>query len=213
MGFFYFPVWTDKYKYINILKFEYLQRKLIYFVTDSSENKSMATISSGDFERIFKELYKPLCLFALRFTEKTEDAEDVVQQVFADVWDKNVNHVVIANIKSYLFQAVRNRSLTLIAQSTDMQQTTEFLADLEDTSEEEQMYQAERDARLWSAIDGLPAERKKIFLLSKRDGLKYQEIADELHLSVKTVENQMGKALKALRETAKRIYCFLFGVA
>lgn len=48
----------------------------------------MAAISAGEFERIFKEFYKPLCLFALRFTEKTEDAEDVVQQVFADVWDK-----------------------------------------------------------------------------------------------------------------------------
>ena len=164
----------------------------------------MAAISAGEFERIFKEFYKPLCLFALRFTEKTEDAEDVVQQVFADVWDKNSHDMVIANFKSYLYQAVRNRSLTLIAQSSDMLQTTE------DLSEEEQIYQSERDARLWAAIDGLPAERKKIFLLSKRDGLKYQEIAEELQISIKTVENQMGKALKTLRETAIRIYCFFF---
>ena len=155
----------------------------------------MAAISAGEFERIFKEFYKPLCLFALRFTEKTEDAEDVVQQVFADVWDKNSHDMVIANFKSYLYQAVRNRSLTLIAQSSDMLQTTECIADIEDLSEEEQIYQSERDARLWAAIDGLPAERKKIFLLSKRDGLKYQEIAEELHISIKTVENQMGKAM------------------
>ena len=161
----------------------------------------MAAISAGEFERIFKEFYKPLCLFALRFTEKTEDAEDVVQ---------NSHDMVIANFKSYLYQAVRNRSLTLIAQSSDMLQTTECIADIEDLSEEEQIYQSERDARLWAAIDGLPAERKKIFLLSKRDGLKYQEIAEELHISIKTVENQMGKALKTLRETAIRIYCFFF---
>ena len=141
------------------------------------------------------EFYKPLCLFALRFTEKTEDAEDVVQQVFADVWDKNSHDMVIANFKSYLYQAVRNRSLTLIAQSSDMLQTTECIADIEDLSEEEQIYQSERDARLWAAIDGLPAE---------------QEIAEELHISIKTVENQMGKALKTLRETAIRIYCFFF---
>ena len=170
----------------------------------------MAAISAGEFGRIFKEFYKPLCLFALRFTEKTEDAEDVVQQVFADVWDKNSHDMVIANFKSYLYQAVRNRSLTLIAQSSDMLQTTECIADIEDLSEEEQIYQSERDARLWAAIDGLPAERKKIFLLSKRDGLKYQEIAEELQISIKTVENQMGKALKTLRETAIRIYCFFF---
>lgn len=59
----------------------------------------MAAISAGEFERIFKEFYKPLCLFALRFTEKTEDAEDVVQQVFADVWDKNSHDMVIANFE------------------------------------------------------------------------------------------------------------------
>ena len=149
------------------------------------------------------------CLHSV-LQKKTEDAEDVVQQVFADAWDKNSHDMVIANFKSYLYQAVRNRSLTLIAQSSDMLQTTECIADIEDLSEEEQIYQSERDARLWAAIDGLPAERKKIFLLSKRDGLKYQEIAEELHISIKTVENQMGKALKTLRETAIRIYCFFF---
>ena len=170
----------------------------------------MAAISAGEFERIFRDLYRPLCLFALRFTEKTEDAEDVVQQAFADVWDKCCNNVAIANFKSYLYQAVRNRSLSLIAQSSDAGQDIELLADLEDTSEEEQMFRSERDARLWTAIDGLPPERKKIFLLSKRDGLKYQEIAEELNISVKTVENQIGKALKTLRETVVRIYCFFF---
>lgn len=170
----------------------------------------MAAISAGEFERIFRDLYRPLCLFALRFTEKTEDAEDVVQQAFADVWDKCRNNVTIANFKSYLYQAVRNRSLTLIAQSSDTGQDTESLADLEDTSEEEQINRSERDARLWTAIDGLPPERRKIFLLSKRDGLKYQEIAEELNISVKTVENQIGKALKTLRETVVRIYCFFF---
>lgn len=170
----------------------------------------MAAISAGEFERIFKEFYKPLCLFALRFTEKMEDAEDVVQQVFADVWDKNSHDMVIANFKSYLYQAVRNRSLTLIAQSSDMLQTTECIADIEDLSEEEQIYQSERDARLWAAIDGLPAERKKIFLLSKRDGLKYQEIAEELHISIKTVENQMGKSIKDFAGNCHTDLLFLF---
>ena len=132
----------------------------------------MAAITTQEFEHHFKSLYKPLCLFALRYTDQVDDAEDIVQQAFADVWDKN---------------------------------------DVEDTSEEEDILRSERDARLWDAIDRLPPERKKIFLLSKRDGLKYQEIAEELNLSVKTVENQMSKALKALRETAIRVYMFFFG--
>ena len=164
----------------------------------------MAIISSGEFEQYFRDLYKPLCLFALRFTERLDDAEDIVQQAFADV--------LIENLKSYMYQAVRNRSLSLVTQPVELQTTDQF-PDMEDVSEEEQMYNAERDARLWNAIDGLPPERKKIFLLSKRDGLKYQEIAEELNISIKTVENQMGKALKALRETAVRIYNFLLGLA
>lgn len=172
----------------------------------------MGVISAGEFEQSFRELYRPLCLFALRFTECIDDAEDIVQQAFADVWDKNSNNIVISNLKSYMYQAVRNRSLSLVTQSSEVVQTTDFLPDMEDTSEEELIYNSERNARLWTAIDELPPERKKIFLLSKRDGLKYQEIAEELGLSVKTVENQMGKALKSLREMATRIYTFFFGL-
>lgn len=170
----------------------------------------MAALTAEEFERNFKSLYKPLCLLALRYTEQADDAEDIVQQAFADVWDKNRAGLVISNWKAYMFRAVRNRSLAFATQPVNVQTTDEF-PDIEDTSMDEEMRGAERDARLWEAIDRLPPERKKIFLLSKRDGLKYQEIADELNLSVKTVENQIGKALKALRETAVRIYTFFFG--
>lgn len=170
----------------------------------------MGAFSTEEFEQNFKEFYQPLCLFALRFIGQVDDAEDVVQQTFADVWDKRLTMEKIGNMKAYLFQAVRNRSLTFSAKHTDRQETESF-PDMEDTSPEEQIHNAERDARLWNAIDRLPPERKKIFLLSKRDGLKYKEIAEELNLSVKTVENQIGKALKTLRETAIRIYTFFFG--
>ena len=170
----------------------------------------MATISNREFEFQFKSLYKPLCLFALRYVEQADDAEDIVQQAFADVWDKNTAGEVIRDMKAYLYQAVRNRSLSWIAQNNLTESTEEF-PEVEAETEEERVALSERDARLWEAIDQLPTERKKIFLLSKRDGLKYQEIAEELGISIKTVENQIGKALKTLRETAVRIYMFFFG--
>jgi RNA polymerase sigma-70 factor (ECF subfamily) len=170
----------------------------------------MGAFTTEEFERSFKELYQPLCLFALRFINRVDDAEDVVQQTFADLWDKRPGMNRILNLKAYLFQSVRNRSLAVVAKP-DRVSLEEPFPDAEDHSLEESMYNAERDARLWNEIDKLPPERKRIFLLSKRDGLKYQEIADELHLSVKTVENQIGKALKTLRETAGRIYTFFFG--
>ena len=170
----------------------------------------MPAITVREFELNFKNLYKPLCLFALRYTEQVDEAEDIVQQAFADVWEKSQSGGVINNLRAYLYQAVRNRSLSFATQPIHAE-ATDNLPEVEDTSEEDRVKQAERDARLWDAIDQLPPERKKIFLLSKRDGLKYQEIAEELHLSVKTVENQMSKALKTLRETAVRIYLFFFG--
>ncbi|MFA6769523.1 MAG: RNA polymerase sigma-70 factor [Parabacteroides sp.] len=167
-------------------------------------------LSAVEFERVFKDLYRPLCLYALRFVSSTDDAEDIVQQAFADVWEKNIHKEAITDVKAYMFRAVHNRSISSAAQVSTIGQLYELPADLEDSTEEERIYQSERDARLWNAIDALPPERKKVFLLSKCDGLKYQEIADQLNISVKTVENQIGKALKFLRESARRIYSIVF---
>ncbi|MCD7937876.1 MAG: RNA polymerase sigma-70 factor [Tannerellaceae bacterium] len=171
----------------------------------------METFTAREFEIHFKTLYKPLCLFALRFTGRLEDAEDIVQQAFADVWSRQDTKVAITDFKSYLYRMVRNRSLNFLSGDKREELTEEF-PDFADLAEEEQIRCAERDARLWDQIEKLPPERKKIFLMSKRDGMKYKEIAEELGLSVKTVENQISKALKSLRETAIKIYTFFFGV-
>lgn len=160
------------------------------------------------FEENFRCLYRPLGMYALRYTQDVDDAEDIVQQAFADIWEKLSSGMEIHNLKAYLYQAVRNRSLSFIAEHSNI--THEDIPETEEDMEE-QISISERDARLWTAIDHLPPQRKKIFLLSKRDGLTYQEIADELNLSVKTVEHQISKALKMLRDTAYKIYLFFFG--
>lgn len=169
----------------------------------------MTVLTVTQFEQYFKSLYKPLNLYALRFTVQINDAEDIVQQAFADAWEKNNNGSTITNLKAYMYQAVRNRCLNLLTAQGNIIITEEF-PEIEDTSEEEIIQQTERDARLWEAIDSLPPERKKIFLMAKHQGMRYHEIAKELGISIKTVENQMGSALKALRQTAIKIYNFLF---
>lgn len=167
-------------------------------------------LSAKEFEYHFRCLYRPLNMYALRYTENLDDAEDIVQQAFSDVWEKLAEGTPVQNLKAYMYQAVRNRSLSLIASRQAHYDATE-LTDLEDLTEEERIIRSERDARLWTAIDHLPTERKRIFLLSKRDGLTYLEIASELGISIKTVEHQISKALKALRETAIKVYTFFFG--
>jgi RNA polymerase sigma-70 factor (ECF subfamily) len=169
-------------------------------------------MTSREFEQNFKSLYKPLCLYSLRITDCIDDSEDIVQQAFSDVWAKCREGITIDNFKAYMYRAVRNRSLSFVSENKPLL-ITDQLPESEEVSEEEQIYESERNARLWNAIDALPSARKEIFLLAKRDGLKYQEIAEKLHLSIKTVENQMGKALKALRDSVVRIYTFFFGTA
>lgn len=77
-----------------------------------------------------------------------------------------------------------------------------------DENEAEERSQTE--ARIWTALDSLPEKCREIFILSKRDGLKYEEIAQELNLSVNTVRNQISKALSILRDGVKKVFSFFF---
>ena len=76
--------------------------------------------------------------------------------------------------------------------------------------DDDAMERSQTEARLWTAIDSLPEKCREVFILSKRDGLKYEEIADELGLSVNTVRNQISKALKIIKDGAVKIYNFFF---
>ena len=164
-----------------------------------------------EFEHFYSCLYRTLGMYVLRYTENIDDAEDIVQEAFANVWDKVSSGEVISDFKSYMYRVVRNRALSFL-QSSPYELSEEMIQnDNSDEVEEEQIYIAERDARLWTAIDKLPAQRRKIFLLAKRDGLTYAEIAEELNLSVKNIEHQISKALKCLRDKAVKIYTFFFG--
>lgn len=165
-------------------------------------------ISIAEFETSFRCYYRPLTMYALRYTENIDDAEDIVQQAFIDTWDKLNEGKNICNLKAYLYRTVRNNCLDY--RTPHAEEACEENCKEQEPSEEEQIVRSERDAQLWTAIDRLPQKRKQIFLLAKRDGLSYQEIAEELNISIKTVENQIAAALKTLRNTAIRIYLFFF---
>lgn len=160
-------------------------------------------IRSGDraaFEQLFKAHYRPLCAFAMQYVKDTDGAQDLVQDLFFRLWQDRERTAITTSIKSYLFTAVRNRCLNAVSTKGRMRSLNEEVDDrLEDEGRSEAEH-AERAARVQAAIEGLPEERRKVFRLSRYEGLKYHEIAERLGISVKTVENQMGKALKTLRE-------------
>ena len=133
-------------------------------------------LSPKEFEYQFRCLYRPLNMYALRYTENLDDAEDIVQQAFSDVWEKLVGGTSIQNLKAYMYQTVRNRSLTLITNRQTHCETTE-LTDLEDLTEEERIIRSERfssDKKIGKRIGGfclfpvLTIKRKKIAWRKKR---------------------------------------------
>lgn len=137
----------------------------------------------------------PLCMYALRITENTALAHDTVQGSFVRVWDMIREGHEINSLETYMYRTVRNTALAELRSEGHY----EALPDNLDEVTEEDIDTAERDARLWQAIDSMPPRRREIFLMRHHNGMTYSEIADELGLSVKTVENQLAKATATLR--------------
>lgn len=162
-------------------------------------------------EELFRYNYRPLCLYALHYLGDSDMAEDVVQECFATLWEKLEAGLAVANRRAYLYMTVRNRCLDQLRRKGMQTESlkpydTYGIIDDDDAQERSQI-----EARLWTAIDSLPEKCREVFLMSKRDGLKYEEIATELGISENTVRNQISKALKVLKDGAIKISMFFFG--
>lgn len=150
-------------------------------------------------ERLFYDLYKPLCLYSLHYVADADVAEDVVQDSFLAYWNYCKDGGVAVSPRAYLFRTVRNRSIDFIRKNADVS-LDNVPYDLENLiSDDEALSRSDSEAKLWSAIDNLPEQRRKVLLMNKRDNMKYSEIARELGISVFTVRNQISRALSSLR--------------
>lgn len=173
-------------------------------MTEISEITIFQQIKNGDesdFSRLFDHYYAPMCFFAVKFLNDMDISRSVVQQVFVDLWIKREKLNVEHSVKSYLFQCVRNRSIDYLRQQKSYIQISEsteemLIAPFRDLIEESEMY-----SHVNSTINQLPEKCREIFILCRQDGLKYSEIAQKLNISVKTVEMQMGIALKKIRSS------------
>lgn len=166
-------------------------------------------IKNGDknaFESIFKHYYSHLCAYANKFVQDIDESEEIVQEVFFQIWQKRENLDIKSAFKSYLFRAVRNSCLNNIKHKNIQikhQDYTLHNNEGNQTEFEDKLETNELEERIRIAIDKLPTERKKIFLMIRFEELKYKEVAEKLSISTKTIENQMGKALKFMREELK----------
>lgn len=163
------------------------------------------------FEQFFYKYYASLCLFAFQFLRDREVAEEIVQDVFVRIWAKRKKMEISTSVKNYLFFSVRNQCLNLI-QHEKVEKRYARQAQLETMGEQDlDPYFLEVGLRqkIEQSINLLPEKRREIFRLSREEGLKYQEIANRLNISVKTVEAHMGLALKRLKEMLKDYRDFL----
>lgn len=140
--------------------------------------------------------YVKLCNYATGILKNNIEAEEVVQQVFVTIWEKRMQIEIALSFKAYLYKAVYNSCLNRLKQLKKMETTIE-LPELSAESNKLDAKELERQISL--SIEKLPEQCRLIFKLSRFEDLKYAEIANHLNLSIKTVENQMGKALRVLR--------------
>ncbi|HYH14150.1 MAG TPA: RNA polymerase sigma-70 factor [Flavisolibacter sp.] len=156
-------------------------------------------MTKDQFESCFRTYYKQLVVFAYKMVHRQDVAEDMVQQVFMSAWEHLEQLEVDKGILSYLYQSTRNRCLNHLnsAHQTSTMHVEDPVSD-HLVAIDRRVETKELLLQIKAAIQELPEKCREVFLLSREQGLTYKEIAATLDISVKTVENQMGKALKHL---------------
>ncbi len=165
-------------------------------------------VREGDirsFETLFRRYYERLCLYVIGIVGNSDTAEEIVQQLFYTLWKDRADLRIVLSVKSYLYGAVRNQSLQYIEHlhvreryRTAMSEKTPESGSY-DTPQDILEYK-ELEQRLEAAIEKLPQRRRHIFRMNRFEGKKYEQIAREMSLSVKTIEAEMSKALQTLKK-------------
>lgn len=158
-------------------------------------------LNSERFEALFREHYEGLGRYAFSFVKDQTASEDIVQKLFVNIWEKR-KELQIHEIKSYLYRSVYNFSMNEIKRMKRNQFHSEINDRMEVFSNLDSsvlLQEKELESKIELAIQSLPEKCGEVFRLSRFNELSYKEISEKLNISVKTVENHMGKALRILR--------------
>lgn len=172
-----------------------------------------------DFEEIYISYFSRMKMFAMEYIQSEEDAENIVQDVFMALWEKRKVLPYETNILSYLIVSTKNRCLNHLRHEKLVQEVTSKLTEeLTIEMELKQMSLENLNDALFSepnleaiitdAIQALPEKCREIFIKNKLEGIKQKDIAEEMHLSIKTIESQMAIAYKKIKEKLKYYFPF-----
>jgi RNA polymerase sigma-70 factor (family 1) len=182
-----------------------LHKTFLLQSVDLSEQEIIGAIREGNeriFEETFRKYYQSLCNYANSILKEMDEAEEVVQNLFLSIWEKRTDLEINISLKSYLYRAVHNHCLNRIKHLKVREEYQQYATNFYDASYEsvsQTVMKNELETKIEEAIRKLPEQCRLIFTMSRFEELKYHEIAEQLELSPKTVENQIGKALKILR--------------
>lgn len=162
-------------------------------------------IAAGDesaFRRLFDAYYQLLVTFAFRFLNDLDSSRNVVQDVFVGLYDKRESIIIHTSLKAHLYQSVRNRAFNVLKREKMQREHHHriFEEQSEGDAYEEISGVEEMQSRIAKVVEDLPPQCGKIFRMSRQDGIPNGEIADHLSISKRTVETQISKALKRIRE-------------
>lgn len=160
-------------------------------------------ITSLRYEEMFRNYFPALCYFAQKYVSDLDTSKEIVHKVFVAIWEGRAEFDFEKPAKSYLFTAVYNRCMNYIRDQKKFAGTASMdEAELipENSAGTSHIEAAELESHIWRVINQLPEKCREVFILNRFEGKKYAEIASQLNISVKTVETQITKALKVLRE-------------
>ena len=158
------------------------------------------------FETLFRSYYEPLCRYAYPFVDSMETAEEIVQDLFYVLWKERQNLQIFTSVNGYLYRSVKNKSLQHVEKAKVRDTYQKMYAEnamIETFTPQEELEYKELEQQIEETLRRLPERRQKIFQMNRMEGKKYYEIAEELHISVKTVEAEISKTLRELRDKYK----------
>lgn len=181
--------------------FEARHRAIRMEHTPPADTRVSSIDSSVVFEQAFKEHFKRLHSYAATLLKDEDEAEEVVQNVFYKLWERREQIHTLQSVPAYLYRSVYNESLNVLRHEKvkDGYRTYAKGTGIDMQPADDTASMRELEMKLGEAMADLPEQCRTIFQMSRFEELKYREIAERLGLSVKTIENQMTKALKILR--------------
>lgn len=178
-------------------------------MTASHQDKTVSK-----YEELFRTYFSSLSYFAQKYIPDLDTSKEIVHNVFINIWEKREEFDFEKPAKSYLFTSVYNRCMNFIRDNKKFKSDMD-ISEVRNYSDFSQLSDdieaGELESKIWQVINSLPEKCRKIFELNRFEGKKYNEIANHLNISVKTVETQISKALKTLRDNLKDyVHLFLF---